>query len=94
MTKIRRVGGHTPHSSQILRRCKACGERLVVERWLPLAPQVRARAHASGADVGVQIVDGAPAWATQFAVQGVDSVSRYRCPTCRRVGAILAHDFG
>ena len=42
--------------------------------------------------VRLRTVAGVPPWAAPYAIQGIAIVTRYLCPECGTVAAILARD--
>ena len=68
-------------------KCNDCGWVAVGERWV--APGWDG--HNDGND-HVRRVEGNPGWAAEFVVQGVTQVTRYSCPECKTVLAILGVD--
>ncbi|MFC1609566.1 hypothetical protein ACFL6C_01280 [Myxococcota bacterium] len=90
-TRSEMVGVVEPAASApgaALRVCRKCGTPLVADRWVGATSPASASAHG----VRLRTVADVPAWAAQFALQGVAVVTRYRCPGCAHVAAVLARD--
>ena len=73
-------------------RCIQCKLPPIAERW---------RATTKGTKRHKQVIEGGviirmpvklPAWAAHYAAQGVEQVTRYACPRCKRQLALLAKE--
>lgn len=64
--------------------CGDCGWVAVGERWSLAGAE-------SPEEPGISIVaaPGAPSWAAEYAVQGMERVTRYACPECGKVVALI-----
>ena len=68
-------------------RCKKCDWVAIPERW-----RVDGKVDESATEGGVAVVPvtDKPEWGTEFVVQGCEQVTRYRCPECEDLMAVLA----
>jgi len=73
----------------IIDPCSFCGSALATERWSAHSP---AYTETVEGGVTVRMVRDTPAWAAEYALQGMAHVTRYTCPQCGRVAAVLARD--
>ncbi len=72
-----------------LLRCRHCGGLSRADRWRGEGGPLRGTTEAG---VTVRTVSGTPDWAAPYALQGMDTVTRYSCVQCNFEIAVLARD--
>ena len=77
------------HSEAPSLPCRECGGKPRKERWVAKDSEVRDTVEDG---VTVRTVTGAPGWAVGYALQGLDTVTRYTCEQCGAEIAVLARD--
>ena len=75
--------------STAIEACPRCGARPKAEAWSAETDIPRETVQWG---VTVRMAAHVPDWAAPYALQGIAMVTRYLCPECGTVAAILARD--